>query len=327
MQPAILSDEAARLRELIPAHLRESCTPEGILWGVFGLVPGESLCPSCGVVVELQHYNAKPPKRCTGCGRPWQRRCVSHGCPTIVQPAEVKRWRGAVDWDEPEAHCGPCSTQSVREHRESVLVRGRNHNAWGIPAKIRADASKGYWSLSARKDFDDHARTWLASNLGRDPGHLPLLYVYGQGTGPGKSTGAARCGVLAVSSGKARSMVWARESDLLMVLGSRGDDAPREDLLRRLYDCDLLIVDEVFKNEGSQYLTRDGVLTRVAEQLRDCWHVRFEDGRPSVFTSNHWCGDATSSLWAQLFGAPLASRFFGAARVVPCDGPDLRGGA
>lgn len=324
MLPAPIADLAEKLLELMPDHVRESCTPEGIMWHVFGLVPGESPCPACGVIVELDHYDAMPPNRCTGCGRPWPRRCISSGCPAIVQPTEWKGWRGASGWEEPVPHCGPCSTESVREHRESVLVRGRSKNPWGVPSKLRADSAKGYKTLSWRKEFDDVARLWMSGNMGREPGHLPILYVHGRAPGSGKSTGAARCGVLAVANGRAKSLVWARESDLLKVLGSRGEDGPREALLRRLYDCELLIVDEVFKNDGAQYRTRDGVLTRVAEQLRDCWHVRFEDGRPTIFTSNYWCGDETSSLWEQLLGEPLASRFFGAARIIQCEGPDMR---
>jgi hypothetical protein len=318
--------DPAALRAGLKPHIREACTPNGILWRVFGLVPGESQCTGCGVVVEEQHYDAIPAFRCTGCGRPWPRRCVSKGCPAIVQPRKISSWRGQVDWDEPDPHCDACSTESVREHRESVLVRRKGGNPWGLPARLRADASTDYWNRPGRKRFDDLARIWMSSNLGREPGHLPVLYVYSSGPGTGKSTGAARCAVLAVSEGRARSMVWVREPELFVVMAMRGDSAPREDLLRRLYDCDLLVVDEVLRNGGAQYMTRDGQLSRVGEQLRDMWHVRFEDSRPTIFTSNSWCGDSTSSLWSQLFGEALASRFFGCARIVECEGPDMRRG-
>jgi hypothetical protein len=322
---------AEDIRERLPEHLREACTPAGIMWSVYGLSPGESHCPECGTVVELHHYRAFPnPHTCQGrngdkvCGRPWPRRCAAKGCPRMVQPIKVEQYRGAFSWDEPPPHCGPCSVESVREHREKVLVRGRRGNPWGLPARIRTEASTRYKAWPWRKPLDDAARLWLASNLGRDAGHDPVLYVYGAGPGSGKSTGAARIVILAVSDGKARSLVWVREAELFLILSSRGDAGPREELLRRLYDAELLVVDEVFKGEGSSYLTRDGVLTRVGEQLRDCWHVRFEDGRPTIFTSNTWCGDKANSLWARLFGDPLASRFYGAARVIECNGPDMR---
>jgi hypothetical protein len=320
-----MGNPAESLLDMMPAKVRQSCTHDSLMWNVFGLVPGQSQCQDCGVVVELHHYDTFPrPWCCTGCGRPWPRRCVAKGCPNIVQPVEVRVYRGDKSWNEPEPHCDSCKTESVREHREKVLVRGRGMNPWGLPQRIRADASKGYWAAQSRKGVDAIADSWLASNLGREHGDRPVLYLHSKGPGTGKSTGAARLVVRAVSGGKARSLVWARESDLFRHLATRGDHGPREDLLRRLYDCALLVVDELFKNEGAQYRIRDGALSRVGETLRDVFHARFEDNRPTIFTSNAWCGDRSSSLWSGLFGEALASRFFAAARLIECDGPDLR---
>lgn len=325
-----LGEYACRWLRRVPPEMVEACTPHGVMWRVHGLSPGESTCASCGRVVELYDYDHSN-GRCPECGRPWPMRCSRRDCPTLVQP---ERYQNDVrsGWDEPSSYCSGCENEDARKHREQLLVRGTTSptmNPWGVPRRPKRFAVQAYKPLPWRADLDTARRAWLSSDMGRDGTEASVLYVWGTGAGAGKTVGAARCVVEAVAMGLVRSLTWIREKRALQLLADRSDEDARNTFLRRLYDTDLLVVDEALKSAGAEYLTRDNILSRAGEALRDVYHLRFEDGRPVIMTSNTWCGATArspgdASAWEPIFGEPLASRFYAAAQAIRCEGHDLR---
>ncbi len=236
-----------------PLEVQRACTPLSIVRALYGLVPGETRCPSCGRVYELSRY----PMNFCGCGRPYARRCTGvpkrdgsrvAGCGELVEPKPTGAENaGPGGWTEPDAACESCRTDADRRGRALTFERAlpRNEGA------LAANAVMSYLATPARARFDALARQVI------EHGAPSVLYVWGP-PGTGKSTGVARLvHRLYVAKSAVRSFLWLAEDELLRLNSARygRDEVAAErarDILESARTVELLVVDECWSHPLSE---------------------------------------------------------------------------
>lgn len=204
--------------------------------------------------------------------------------------------------------CEPCQTESraeaARRERDEVLAEAGNAQD-RFPLRFQ-QASVNHPEILA----------W-AAQFQADPQQTPSLLLLGP-TGTGKTWAAYGAIATAVRvawrnrAGIYRSPRWQAltHADLCASLRPRGRDHDPEQVLERYRKLDLLMVDDLGAAKVTEF---------VEESTYRLVNGRYEDMRPSIFTSNLAVGDLREAV-----GDRIASRLAESCTRVVLDGPDRR---
>lgn len=286
----------------VPAHLEDSCKPTNHYRTKYNhdFEEGPYTCSHCEEVTTLgQMKRILGGPRCGSCGKYLPRLCSADGCDTFVPSF------GEPDyWCEPWPFCRACLNEEARTEREAVLQL--------IPQRIRHAAVKGWEGrYEHRKKAGAAMAEWIDCKLGYEGGPS-TLYLYGN-VGSGKTTLAARAATKAVTDGIVADLLWVKEFDAINAAKSQYSREEAAQLIENMSHTALLIYDEMWSAAGSY-------TEHVKSTLTSIFSLRFEEGRPTIITSNE------PPLWLQVLDTRVDSRFNGCARTIEVRGPDLRDG-
>lgn len=281
----------------LPKHIAERMTPKSRFKSLYGIDfdAGPWFCPSCDREWTLEDHG----KSVCDCGRPLQTTCCTSDCSNVVEPMLY-----GETWHVPQPYCAECIDRKARERRKEILEQ--------IPKRLLDHAAGDYWREDHRHRLDHTLAKWIKSDCGRRDRGPSAVYVWGS-VGVGKTVSVTRAVHHLVMSGKARSMLYCREADLIFaakhLYGDNGQSNQR--LINRAKRCELLFVDEMFASP-------DAYTDHVAHVLGDVFAARFEHSRPSIFTSNE------APLWGSVFDQRVRSRFELVSVVDNVVAPDMR---
>jgi hypothetical protein len=284
----------------VPPHLEDSCHPINLYRTCHGhdFSAGDYACPACESLTSFHEMcTIRGDPRCRVCGYYLPRLCNADGCDHLVASFGTPDY-----WCPPWPFCPTCIGDEMRELRSRYLER--------IPQRIRHAAVKAWEGrYEHRKDAGLVLSQWLSAKLGLDGGPS-CLYLWGN-VGSGKTTIAARAAIKAVHSGIIADVQWVKEGELLAAAKSQYSSESSAELLDSARHAALLVYDELWSGVH-------GYTDHVKQTLSSLFCLRFEEGRPTILTSNE------PPLFVQVLDTRVDSRFNGCSRTVEVRGPDLR---
>lgn len=234
--------------------------------------------------------------------------------PTIPLDAALRPWERATAAlaadcpthpGQPQSAC-PCADERERaEEQREVIAAAAAKCDERFPIRYR----------QATTDRPD-VLAWVRE-FHRDPAAAPSLLLLGP-TGTGKTHqayGAVRAAVtvaLPTRSGGYRAPRWQAltYADLCASLRPRGRDYDPEAVLERYRSVELLMIDDLGAAKTSEW---------VEESTYRLINGRYEDMRPTIFTSNLSLPELREAV-----GDRIASRLAETCTRVVLDGPDRR---
>ncbi|MGD2215188.1 MAG: hypothetical protein PVJ64_00475 [Gemmatimonadales bacterium] len=294
-----LASPITDIRAELSLERQELCTPRAIMRSVFGIVPGEWACPSCGTVYEEHDY---PRSWCSGCRRPLGRRCIQPGCNELVQPVD----HGDGTWSEPTPICSRCVGNQERVKRGDICRRVLPEHAQAL--------AKDYWTKPHRRELDAALRRWVET--WQEPEWRPWVVTYGD-TGSGKTVSLVRTAA-GVYFGRqfVSSLYYVTEEAFLRACSLEWHDEPSRRVIEWTHTAGLLVLDECGAKTELAKLT-DAQAREYPRLLK----ARSDGQRPTLIGTNR---QPPLLEWLEPHVRRLESRLAECAWVVRCSGVDLR---
>lgn len=190
--------------------------------------------------------------------------------------------------------------QEQREHRKTAeeVAWQRRLDASGIPPRF--------------KDADHPWAQRLANRVEEGKG----FYIHGK-NGTGKTELACAAGIILMERGY--NVNFQVATKLLEELRAFSDESKQ--LLKRLSECDVLIIDDLGKEGAST--------PRAAEKLFDIFNDRYNADtrikrKPVIVTSNFTRGQVASAVSEGGAGVAIASRLAEMTQTIQLEGEDRR---
>jgi DNA replication protein DnaC len=217
-------------------------------------------------------------------------RAVTRHCPDVT-PGPVDETLRPEDPGHPEYH--------RRQRAEFALARWTTATPRRYQRAIADDPAVVAWAAHATADLDDAGDLLLTGPVGTGKTY--------------QAYGALR--LIAESGPRRYELITTTAPDLYGRLRPGGSDRGTEDELRRLCRVPLLLIDDLGAAKYSEW---------VEEVTFRLFNERYNEGRPTVFTTNLPPRNPTGADLADRLGDRVVSRLTETTTIVPIIGSDRR---